>query len=506
MTIYQSVQNPNLSVSISYLPSHSGDPRSPLKNPKQIRSMNRHFIGTTLALAALAVGLGACGGDDDARARLRAVHASADAPAVDVLLGAQTVAAGAQFKQAGSSASVPAGSSTLRVNLAGTATTALSANVNLAENRAYGAIAVGSAAPTAPAAQALAAVLIDDDGAAPAAGNVKLRVVHGPPLVPAVDIYVTAPGVPLPATPTIAALAYRAIAPASGSAALQVPARSYRIRVTPAGQPTQIAFDSGSVALPAGGDLLIVAVPAATGIAPISLLVAPATGSAFEIKDMRAALRVAHLSPSVPAVDVFLKAPGVANSAANRVLSGVVFPQDSGFLKIASGSYDASVAVAGSLTGVLNLNGAQFAASSSTSVFAIGLLNGAGGQALRLAAYSDDRAPLAGKAKVRVLHLSPDAPAVDVVVLAGGVIASRPVTSLAFPNATATSLQLDPGSYTLAVVPAGASTPVLPGPAGVTVQLNAGDAVSIAAVGCLQTASGPCARGQAFQFKVLDDR
>lgn len=468
--------------------------------------MRRQFLSTAALLAATVL-VAACGGDDHPApdTRVRAIHASADAPAVDVLVGADRIAAGATFRQAGPFTGVFSGATTLKVNLAGTPTTVLQASPTLAANRNYSAIVVGSAAQGAPANQALAAVLIDDDGAAPTAGNVKVRVVHGAPAVPAVDIYVTAPGAALPATPTIAALAYRSVAPASGSAALQVPGGSYRIRATPAGQPGTIAFDSGSVALAAGSDLVIVAVPDSRGTAPISLVVAPATGAAAEVVDSRASLRVGHFSPNVPAVDVFLKAPGQANAAGNRVLAGVTFPQDSGFLAVDSGTYDASVALAGQLNGVLNLNGAALAASSNTSVFAIGLLNGTGAQALRLAAFTDDRAPVAGKAKVRVLHLSPDAPAVDVVVLNGGAIAARPVTNLAFPNATAQSLQLDPGSYTLAVVPAGASTPVLPTAAGATVQLAAGDVVSVAAVGCLST-TGACAGGAPFQFKVLDDR
>lgn len=132
---------------------------------------------------------------------------------------------------------------------------------------------------------------------------------------------------------------------------------------------------------------------------------------------------------------------------------------------------------------------------------AVSVGRGNGPQALALRADSVDRAPVAGKAKVRVIHLSPDAPAVDVVVLSGGAIAARPVTNLAFPNATITSLQLDPGSYTLAVVPTGASTPLLPTAAGVTVTLAAGDVVTVVAIGAL---SAPGA--QPFQFKVLDDR
>jgi hypothetical protein len=67
-------------------------------------------------------------------------------------------------------------------------------------------------------------VLIDDAGTAPAAGQAKVRVVHGAPAVPNVDIFVTAPNDALPATPTIANLAFAGQAPAAGSARGAAPA------------------------------------------------------------------------------------------------------------------------------------------------------------------------------------------------------------------------------------------------------------------------------------------
>ncbi len=458
-----------------------------------------------LAATAAASLLVACGSDDAAppppsNAQLRAIHASADTPAVDVFVNGSRALAGVTFGQASGFNTVPAGTTRVQVSPAGQPASAAAIDVSpsLAAGRDYTAIAVGSGTTGATRLQA---VLIDDAGAAAPAGQAKLRVVHGAPAVPAVDIFVTSPTADLPASPTIPALAFAQQAPAAASAALTVPAGDYRIRVRVAGQ-TAIAFDSGTVAVPAGGDLVVVAVPdAGPSLSPIQLLLAPKGANAAFVRDARAALRVAHFAPDVPAVDVFLKAPGAANAASNRALQNVSFPTDSGFLNVAAGTYDASVALAGTLTGVLNLNGAALARGTTTSVFATGLLGGSGPQALALRAYSVDRAPVAGKAKVRVIHLSPDAPAVDVVVLSGGAIAARPVTNLAFPNATSTSLQLDPGSYTLAVVPTGASTPLLPTAAGVTVTLAAGDVVTVVAIGAL---SAPGA--QPFQFKVLNDR
>jgi hypothetical protein len=475
---------------------------------------NLFRLGGLFAGATLLAGLAGCGSDDGdppapppaPTAQLRAIHASAATPAVDVFVNGTRALAGVTFGQAAAFSAVPAGSTRVQVSLAGQPATSAAIDVTapLTAGRSYSAIAVGEGAT---GATSLRAVLIDDDSAAPTTGNIKLRVVHGAPAVPGVDIFVTAPGAALPTTPTIANLQFAGQAPAAGSAALQVPAGSYQIRARVVGQ-TAIAFDSGSVALAAGTDTVLIAVPdAAPSVSPIQLLNAPRGATAGFVRDARAALRVAHFSPNVPAVDVFLKTPGEANSATNRVLQGVTFPQNSGFLTVAAGTYDASVALNNTLTQVIGLPGAALASRSNTSVFAIGLLNGTGAQALRLAAYADDRAPVAGQAKVRVIHLSPDAPAVDVVTLGtGGAITGRPVTNLAFPNATASPLLLPPGTYTLAVVPTGATSPVLPTAAGVTVTLTAGQVATIAAVGCLTTTSGPCNNGQPFAFNVLDDR
>ena len=458
------------------------------------------------ALIGVAITLAGCGGSDDdvlppaPQAQLRAVHASADTPAVDVYINGNRALQNVTFGAASAFSPVAAGNTRVQVTLAGQAasTAPIDVTAPLTAGRDYTAIAIGSGSTGATRLQA---VLVDDAGAAPAAGQVKLRVVHGAPAVPAVDIFVTAPGAALPSTPTIAALAFGQQAPAATAAALSVPAGNYQIRARVAGQ-TAIAYDSGTVALAAGSDIVLVAVPeTGTSLSPVQLLLAPKGGSAAFAKDARAALRVAHFSPNVPAVDVFLKAPGAANDVSNRALAGVTFPTDSGYLDLTAATYDASVALAGSLVGVIELNGAALARGTSTSVFAIGLLNGVGNQALRLAAYADNRSAVAGKAKVRVIHLAPDAPAVDVVVLANGAIAARPVTNLAFPNATATPLELDPGTYTLGIVPTGATTPVLPTAAGVSVTLAAGDVKTIVAIGTLATPGA-----QPFQLKVLDDK
>ena len=64
---------------------------------------------------------------------------------------------------------------------------------------------------------------------------------------------------------------------------------------------------------------------------------------------------------------------------------------------------------------------------------------------------ADAPMPEAGKAHVRIVHLSADAPAVDIAPDGAEAI----VADLAYPNATG-YLALDPGSYDLEIRPAGA--------------------------------------------------
>jgi hypothetical protein len=460
-------------------------------------------LATLLSVGSIVVALAACSSSHTPTAQLRAIHASADAPNVDLQVNGAVQASNLTYKSASTFFTVNEGTNRIQINPTGTTTSVIELSPYLNRDHRYTALVVGSAATNAPTGQQLTTVLIDDLANPPAMGNVKVRVVHGAPAVSAVDIYMTAPGAILPAEPTIPGLEFKSVAPASGAKALEVPAGTYEIRATLAGTQT-VAFHSGPIALPENGDLLITAIPS-SGVSPVSLLVAPVGASAYVVSDNRAAIRVAHFSPNTPAVDVFLKAPGSANSVDNRALQNLAFPAASSYLALVSGSYDASVALAGTLTGVLNLNGAALAANTSTSVLAIGLLNGTGAQALQLAAYADDRVPEAGQAKVRVIHLAPDAPAVDVVVLSAGAVAATPVSNLSYPSATAANLQLTPGTYTLAVVPHGATTPILPSPSGVTVMLQAGQIATIAATGCLNTATGPCAGGQPFALTVISD-
>ena len=221
----------------------------------------------TLALALLATfAVAACDDDDDdvtgpvTTAQLRVVHASPDAPNVDVLVDNAAVLTNVAYKAASSYLEVPSGSRNLKVRATGTSTVVIDQNGTLAQNSFYTVLATGRVASIAP-------VVLTDDQTSPASGNVRLRLVHASPTAGNVDIYVTAPTADIAtATPTLANVAFRA-----ASNYLEVPAGTYRVRITPAGSKT-VAIDANNVALAAGQVRTAVAVDAPGGGAPLGAI------------------------------------------------------------------------------------------------------------------------------------------------------------------------------------------------------------------------------------------
>lgn len=217
-----------------------------------------------LLLAATAL-TAACSDDDDntgpdGEARIRVVHASPDAPDVDVLLDDAAVLSDAPYLTASDYLETEAGDRNLKVNAAGTSTTVIEADVGLADGTDYTVIASGLAAAIQP-------IVLEDDNTAPSAGNAKVRAIHGAPSAPAVDIYVTAPGADLDQeAPALAGVEFGDVADY-----IEAPAGDYQVRVTPAGTKT-VVIDSGTLALGSGQIRTAIAVDAAGGGGPFDLL------------------------------------------------------------------------------------------------------------------------------------------------------------------------------------------------------------------------------------------
>jgi hypothetical protein len=193
----------------------------------------------SLLVATVAVlGLAACSDDDDngptaatPTALVRVVHASPDAPNVDVAVDGSIALANVPFPVFSGYLEVPSGTRNVQVRPTGSQTAVIEADLALATGTAYTVFATGLVAD-------ISAVVAVDDLVAPTAGNVKVRVVHGAPSAPNVDVYATAPGADInTATPVLTNVPFRGV-----SDYLTVPAGQYQFRVTPTGTKT-VAID-----------------------------------------------------------------------------------------------------------------------------------------------------------------------------------------------------------------------------------------------------------------------
>lgn len=214
-------------------------------------------LTTIFGVAVLALALTGCGGDDhtaSSEATVRVVHASPDAPNVDVRFGNTVVFANVPYFSAGVR-NVAAGPTRVRVNAAGTSTTVIDVTPTFEANRLYTVLAVNNLASIAP-------LVLDDVNAGPGAGQARIRLVHSAPGAGLVDIYVTAPGDALPATPTLSDVEFQDV-----SNPLTVASGNYRVRITPANTPGTVVIDTGTVTLGSNTSTVAVALANPAGTA-----------------------------------------------------------------------------------------------------------------------------------------------------------------------------------------------------------------------------------------------
>jgi Domain of unknown function (DUF4397) len=175
-----------------------------------------------------------------------------------------------------------------------------------------------------------------------------------------------------------------------------------------------------------------------------------------------AKVMVIHASPNAPAVDVLVDDA--------KALSSVPFGVASSYLTVKAGTRNIKVNAAGTSTSVINAPVAV-TKDKNYSIFAGDVL----GSITPLVFTDDLTAPAAGKAHIRVIHLSPDAPAVDVAVTGGAVL----FPNLTFKQGTAFT-PVAAGSYNLEIRLKGTTTVALAIP---NVVLTAGKIYTVYAKG-----------------------
>lgn len=391
---------------------------------------------------------------------LQVLHASPDAPPVSVLVDGDVVLTDFDYKDGSGYVVLDAGTYSIQVNgiLPGGEVPVIGP-VDLAFDRkmTYTIAAVNSVAN-------IEAVVISQTNEDVSPGAARVLVLHAAAAAPQVDVYVTAPGADLASSAPIGTFSFKEqIGPA------EVPAGDYQIRVTVAGNPAAVVFDSGTVTLVTLDDLVIAAVPNTSGgDAPISLVSLVSSGS-LELLDVATptALRVGHLSADSGPVDVLVNG--------GEYLTDVPFAAVTAFDPLPANTYNVAVTAA-DMPGVIAIGPVDLDLEAGTWYSVLAVNEFANIEPLIL---TDDPRPVATNAKVRIIHAAaaPPAASVDIYVTAVGAdieTLDPTLSAVAFKDNTG-YLGLAAGDYDVSVTIADTKTVAI-GPA--TISIAAGDVLT----------------------------
>ncbi|RUO63021.1 DUF4397 domain-containing protein [Pseudidiomarina insulisalsae] len=428
-----------------------------------------------LSIPALAVlMLAACGSDNDnpdpivtppppppASTYLRVHHSVADAPDVNVLVDGNAALEGVPFGASSAVLELDEGSYSIQVDGilpdGSTATVIGPSDENLGDNLRYEIFAVGKVSDGS-----IAPLIFANQTTEVTDGNARVEVVHAAPDAPLVDVFVTAPGADLTAETAVTTLAFT-----DNSGQVEVPAGDYQVRITVAGEPATVVYDSGTLNLVDGADLVVAAITnTMTGSSPVMLQVANGEGAVI-VPDVNAGadIRVVHASADAPAVDVTL------NNAASPAIADLAFLEATGFVNLPAGDYLVDVAAAGGSPVVLDDVPLALATSDMLSIYAVGAL---GDSSLTLAAVSDMQRRITTEAQLQLVHASPSAGNVDIYVTASDNISNADPAFSDVPfNASALVstgyVSLLPGDYVVTVTATGTKTAAI-GPIPLTLE------------------------------------
>jgi len=174
-------------------------------------------------------------------------------------------------------------------------------------------------------------------------------------------------------------------------------------------------------------------------------------------------VRVIHTVPDAPNVDIY------AND--KLIINNLAYGNYTDYLSIPEGTYKISLYVAGTKNSPVLENMLTVNKNSILTVAAVGTLSEIG----LLAIMDANESRMSDKAMIRFLHLSPNAPAVDITLPNGTVVFSN----VSFKQVTP-YIDVEPMNYTLQVRVAGTSNVVLTVP---NVNLNADKYYTVYAIG-----------------------
>jgi hypothetical protein len=393
-----------------------------------------HSILVPVLGIVAAVALTGCGGSSSSnkpatqQGSIRVVHASPDAPAVNVKLDGNIAVSDLDYANSTGFVDVVAKDYDITVEgiIPGGNMDVISvADFPVVKNGRTTVIATDVVASITP-------LVISDSAATPASDEVALRVVHASPaaagLVAEVDVYITAPGDDIAAATPALTFAFQEDIDAGALSTGLV-----QIRATGAGSKN-VVFDSGPVDLTpfAGSKLMVAAIDSINSTeqagSPIKLLVATDSEHVILLDtNTLSGARVVHASPDVDAiagpVEVFASSSALPASPVELIDSFSyleVVPGVDSFVGVPAGDYVFDVAPDTDTIGdsVFTSDSVNMDKGSEYTVIAAGRV--ASSPAFGLLLTKDNLRAVATQASVKVIHAAPAAGVVQVYVTAAG--------------------------------------------------------------------------------------
>ena len=360
--------------------------------------------------------------DCEATPTIRALHASPDAPAVNIWVNGAPALTGVDYAQGSGfvpvleenniqvEAIIPSGNLIV-----------IDEDVMLDYSTETTVIAVDTVADNAIPGPIRPLAITNASDSRITQGYFRAQVVHASPSAPAVDVYVTPLGADLAGSAPVNG-AGTPLAFEQYTDQLEVPAGDYQVRITLGGDPDTVVFDSGELPFAAGADLMVVAVEnTGPGSTPVQLVVLDGTtASMLYDANTPASVVAAHLSPDAPAVDLLADVNGTPENEALPLVRNVSYNEFCDLNGIpAPGDYTVSV--------VANADNSVVAHTIPVNVMqgdeALAIVSGfltTGDPVITDITLPGNTRSVVTEAKLRITHGSPSTPAVDLYLVAAG--------------------------------------------------------------------------------------
>jgi uncharacterized protein DUF4397 len=295
------------------------------------------------------------------------------------------------------------------------------------------------------------------------ATNAQVQAAHGVETLPTVDVYLEAPGTDISSATPWGTIGFK-----ESLASREVPAGTYELVVTEAGNPAHVLFTTESFELGGGvSNTFVLSPDAGEGIAPLNVLLFNGTGSTPLVDDSYPA----YMRALNGATDQAPRDVAVNNQFTPPLFPAAPFAMPTSYQTLAAGaSIPINVTPVGN-PGVLELtNAVSVAPAKAYTTFFTG---DAGALALNF--EQDNRRRIAGQATITFYDAAPVGPDVDVLILVPGTdpntVNGFTTTTSVTPGSVQPASMAAPASYEIWLRTfSGTVTPgaILAGPVSVT--------------------------------------